>query len=473
MAYCVVNGVQYGIVANLQLGLKGPEQLMKDVAQNVELSPMPELDYQTIVFDLVCENYEFPDWKAMAREIEIRRVGYAVEATMRQTLEVNRQKDETYQANKVALAKRQKQLIAAQENPETRLPDDQFAAATKEVEGAIAANEASDGGILRWDSTTFPSYSYRENQVMEWWLGLRNDEPKRANCWECVLMALVNTKSLNVPKSYMIWCVEQINTELFEEFNKNMPGRAKVSRLYSYAVKNMDYYFPRCGAPVINANKERLRPREETNNFFELPITKVIPRGRLLIFDYMTHVGISTGTMVPITTEAGRNNWKRNVGHGILDLNGVGQTIRERAIEDFVCPTNCNNQLIVAPFPVCNEQGTIAVQGSVPLSPQEIEEYRRNLDIEVTKAHDAKVGQIEAWRKNAIAAGKLNATQIDKKYKNELVTAKFNFEKALVAAAKKIDKKKNNIDVIKPEPKEENFSLEYKPFDPYNGKVTF
>lgn len=473
MAYCVVNGVQYGAVANLQLGVKGAEQLMKDVAQNVELSPMPELDYQTIVFDLVCENYEFPDWKAIAREIEIRRVGYAVEATMRGMYDLNRSKDETYQANIEALAKREKQVIAAQENPETKLRDDQFAAATKEVKEAMAANEATDGDILRWSPTTFPNYSYRDKQVMEWWLGLRNDEPKRANCWESVLMALVNTKSLNVPKGYMIWCVEQIDTEVFEEFNKNMRGRAKVSRLYSQAVKHMDYYFPRYDAPVIDSKKERLRPREETNNCFELPVTKVIPRGRLLIFDYMTHVGISTGTMVPITTEAGRNNWKRNVGHGILDLNAIRQTIRERAIEDFVCPTNCNNQLIVAPFPVCNESGTIAVRGMVPPTAEEIDAYRKSLDKEAAAAYEDTVKSLEATRKAQKDAGKLSDAQIEKKYKFGLLAANTKYENAVVAAAKKIDKKFNNLKAVQPTPKEENFTLEYKPFDPYNGKVTF
>lgn len=471
MQYLVVNSTRYEAVAKPELGIKDAEQLLKDIGANAKLTPMPESDFETIVSDLVWEKSEFATWAALAKEIEIRRVGYAVETTLRSMLKANATKDEAYQEAKKGMEELEVELREMSESSSPK--DTDIARIREDLETAKRNVEAFDTKILRWSSNTFPNYSHRDKQMMQWWLGLRREDPTLANCWECALMALVKTTFFKIPKEYMVWCVEQISTPIYMDFDPKTPKSVLISRLYSAAVSCMDYYFPRYGVPVIDATKERYRPADDSTECYQLPLDVVIPRGRLLIFDYLGHVAISTGELRPITSAMGRDAWARTTGHGVIDLNAKGQTLRERTIEDFAVPGNCNNQLIVAPFPICALTKTIAMKGSIPPTKEEVEAYQRSLDTAATEAFDSKVRQLEEQRDRALKRRGADPNRINKSHQAAVSDARVKFQNAVVKAAKKLNKKITFMSEITPNPKEENLELRYGPVDPYGGKVTF
>lgn len=436
--HVLVSGNRYEAVANQTTMVRGMAEFLQDIDTNTSLSGEEIPDINTIATDLIAENLEFTNWIAIAKEIEIRNVGYAVESTMRRMYEDNRVLDLEYQ-----------QRVAS---------------------GAYSSAElrAFDEKILRWEKQSFPIYEYRDRQLIQWLLGERTEEPRRLNCWECVLLALVKTAPGNVNKNYMIWATER---------------ETGTPRIANELVSNMDYYLPRFGTPVLNAAKERFRPADDTFPCFNLPPpnTFVIPRGRIVLFDKDTHFAISTGKPVRIKTTEWQQKFNRLMGHGILDLNGQQHTIRERTIEECVEPYGarrfggeaCNNRLLVAPFPICNDTKNIYLRGTIPPTPEEIDAYQKSLNEAATAAYEKELSRLDEIRKKATTANTESPQNIDTRYRREAAKAKEKYEKAVVTAYSKLQKKVQSLYEVKPAPTKESLALRYGPADPYNGKVEF
>lgn len=444
--HVLVNDSRYEAVANQDAHVKGMADFLRDIMNRADLTDNEIPEINTIARDLIAENREFANWIALAKEIEIRNVGYAVESTMRRMFESNRALDTEFVKKKEQKA---------------------------ETEEAL---EALDEKILRWTESSFPKYSYRDRQVVKWLLGERMDEPKRLNCWECVLFALVKTAPENVRKGYMTWAMEQVYVDAFRDFDPNQPAKFLLPRFYKELVAVMDYYFRRHGTPVLNEAKEQPTPGNNESNCFALPApgTFVIPRGRVVLFDYAEHVAISTGKSLPIQEEYARGVFGRLNGHGILDLNVKGFTIRERTIEELVAPSFGvrNNQLVIAPFPICTESKTIELEGTVPPTQEEIAAYQKSINEEATAAYNRKVEKLNRDFEVAKARPKANVSALEVRHRTNLNTAKQQFDQAVIKAAAILAKKKiKSIDDVVPASKQENLELRYSPMDPYGGEA--
>jgi Domain of unknown function (DUF4157) len=437
--HVLVSGNRYEAVADQDRMAKGFRDFLKDIDQNTSLSNDEIPDIDTIAIDLIVENREFTNWIALAKELQIRNVGYAVEATMRRMYESNKALDEEYK-ERVASGKDSAEVL-----------------------------NTLDDKILRWHPPTHPAYSYRENQLLRWLLGERVEEPKLLNCWECVLMALVKTAPGNVTKNYFSWACKRVG--------------GKTSLLFaSRLIAIMDYYLPRYTSDVIDASKELFRPKDDALFRYDLPAPDkfVIPRGRVILFGVgVEHVAISTGKPVRIATEEYHGVFKRTMGHGILDLNGAENTIRERTIEDCILATEtmgqaCNNELIIAPFPICNETEEIEMTGLTPPTQEELEKRRKEVDEEATKAYERQAAKLKSDFESSKKRSPDKAAAYEKVYKTKLSTAKQTFERAVLKAWEKQYKVKlSSIDKITVPPKEEKLVLRYGPADPYDGDVKF
>ncbi len=437
--HVLVSGNRYEAIAHKGRMAKGFADFLKDIDQNTSLSNDEIPDIDTITTDLIVENREFTNWVALAKELHIRKVGYAVEATMRKMYETNKALDEEYK-KRVALGTDSSEVL-----------------------------NALDDKILRWAPPTYPAYGYRDRQLLRWLLGERVEEPKLLNCWECVLMAFVKTAPGNVTKNYYTWACKRI--------------AGKTSLLFANRLIGiMDYYFPRYTSDVIDASKELFRPKDDELLRYDLPSPDkfVIPRGRVILFGVgVEHVAISTGKPFRIANEEYHGVFKRTMGHGILDLNGAENTIRERTIEDCILATAtqgeaCNNELIIAPFPICNETEEIEMSGSTPPTDEQIQAYRKTISDQATSAYERKLAQLKKQLEDRKKATPKFAEKHELRYKQDANTARRQFDTAVLKAWEELHGEKlSSIDKITLPPTEEKLTLRYGPADPYDGDVKF
>lgn len=345
------------------------EELMKELGDKAYLIPAQILS--EITLDLVTEGQIFWDWEGLLDEVFIRNVGYQVEAKMRELLVQNnaRQKD---------LKTKKEQADADFRNGTGRFK------VRKDYDTFIKedCNPATNGIITYGKASYFVAYksAWRALPMYQWIIGETNDEPLKMNCWEGVLYALYKTGL--VDKTYIGWCNSKGDRSSF----KGKEKEALFTLLLQQCILNMDYYFG-LENPEYAANPN-IKLLKKHGPAFEIPESTIIPRGRLLIFNSGEHVAISTGKLLPMQFDKARTEFPlQKRGHGMIEIDALYPEVdpsisfREGTIEDLMEQRYFYlRSLVVAPFPICKQAGTVALHGTK-------EEYP-DLSTEISAAKD-------------------------------------------------------------------------------------
>lgn len=132
----------------------------------------------------------------------------------------------------------------------------------------------------------------------QWLAG--GEEPKVLNCWEAVLFAAHHARWIDfVTKEYITHAIYRRNAAV---------APALVRTILSRPV----------GKAIASGSGKEL--------FVRIPLDILIPEGHLVIFGGNgEHVAVSTGDLRPIEEKSERQLLKRDLGHGILELDHFGK----------------------------------------------------------------------------------------------------------------------------------------------------
>lgn len=388
--------------------IKGNRALLVEVQKRLRTAiganrnySFPDQILVDIVADLQREKNNFATWDACLREIAIRNVGYQAEAKMRALMK----------ENNLIVEDQKKGFEARKAEAKKKLAEDLLAAGTDEEKKenanrecndklyTIAAEEREADGFLKW---TNPSYfpASVEFDMAAWVLGFTNIVPARMNCWEAVLFSLVMSGAAD--KSYITWANRTIELSRQPNWSKNS-GSKICPNFLEAALRNVEkYWYVSQDRLGIESKKQELGQEWRDKTMVRLPPELVIPRGRVVIMNFGSHVALSTGRNVRIESEDARKFFATQTGHGILELdkaeNGSEtiRSIRETTIEDLMSngPIYLKH-IAYAPFPHTMTPNKFNVDKSVNpktlLSVEEavqkfLEENEGQIQVDIDKA---------------------------------------------------------------------------------------
>jgi exonuclease VII small subunit len=316
-----------------------------------------------ILVDFVQEDIVFVNDNELLAEIAIRNVGYQAETAMRKLMNDNMK---PLAKNLVRKHSRTEAARAQWAKDEVIQYSDRKYKSFLDFDADLyQIAEEADDGFLKWQSASYlnkPSASPIEN----WLLEKTPYEPMAMNCWEGTLYALV--KSGAVDKSYLSWA----NTTIKTRPDWTPAGfTAPITQFLLATVNIRDGYW--C-VPSANSLKITLDCLPQKTGWTDtqcvcIPADFTIPRGRLIIFNFASHVAISTGRKYLIASEAARQRFGTMMGHGILELDKPDEesaelrTISETTLEDLINMAGTYLQhVMIAPFPRIETDGVTQIQ---------------------------------------------------------------------------------------------------------------
>jgi hypothetical protein len=195
-------------------------------------------------------------------------------------------------------------------------------------------------GFITWDAASF--FPMKKTTPLALWLLDQSDEnPQQMNCWESVFYAAIMSKVID--KNYLIWA--NTTHDITKAWKPD--GFDQLPNFLLEMVKIRDHYWSFPSDP-LEYKDDRLPQagKGEVERFACLPTEVTIPKGRIVILNFGSHVAISTGKLRALDTELAVRTFNSLTGHGILELDHNNQsdddksgvtTIRETTIEDLVC----------------------------------------------------------------------------------------------------------------------------------------
>lgn len=309
-----------------------------------------------ILVDFVQDDAAFADDAALLAEIAIRNVGYQAETAMRQLMDSNNRTmlKQQYDTGKL-LEKAKAQWI--QDQP-LALSERHYKTETEYNDDVNDITETGAQGFLQWGRASYFT-STTNTPLARWVLGATSELPLWLNCWETTLFSLV--KAGLASKDYMIWANM---TPTMAPPDWKADGVTSPTPNFQRAMPLIrDYYWSVADGPLKDQS-DRMRQKtdwQDTGSVCIPPDFK-IPRGRLVILNFCSHVALSTGRPYLIADESAQEFFGTRMGHGILELDGADgstgpmRTIRETTIEDLQVSMGSTylKHIIIAPYPSIN-----------------------------------------------------------------------------------------------------------------------
>jgi hypothetical protein len=476
------------------------EAVLKNVGKSVE----KVVDLHVILADILNEDLLFSNWDELEREVRVREVGYQAETAMRNLMKENGPK---YAGWKEAV-KEYTEKAAKTWAAESKLALDQRKTYASETDmsadvGRFEAEALGKADVITWGSASWTNAATSYALPMfQWLVGAREAPPRKMNCWESVLYALVVSKA--APKNYILWANAS--------YGAHSDFTSKPINVLAGLMDCMDYFYwsqdTKAFPCPIKSKKARVPAKYYDKNFVTIPSDLVIPRGRVIMFGTGEHVAISTGKKRALEEEEAKARFGIEEGHGMLELDGVTGTIIETTIEDLFAhrPTYLAG-LVVAPFPICPDtrKDKVAVPYVRPANEEAAaaakkelveQEYESTLASQLASV-DAKFAKrlansrnrIDALQKELDDASNPLSDEQRKQKSNTIENENSAIKKtqALVDGEKKSVEKKIEKEVMEEMKRrllaEENIKyvekalvnkyIDYGPMDPYRGLVKF
>lgn len=329
--------------------VKGNRMLFVRLHQNMKQNVAPDVNYVLpdkilleILADFHRERATFANWPACLREVVIRNVGYQAEAKMREIMNENevivKEMVKEFDARKDKLDKQLKQDLALVGSDATKKLE--LERVCKNALHGIAVEEKDAEGFLKW---TNPSYftAVVDLELAAWVLGFTDKLPSSMNCWEAVIFSLV--RSGVVDKSYITWANKTISIAQQPAWLR-VRDRQVCPNFLEAAMRNVEKYWHVGDNDTLNIpDKKQELPQDWKNkDMVRLPPDLLIPRGRVVILNFGSHVVLSTGKNIRIESKEARNFFATEIGHGILELDKAEngpykvRSIKETTIEDLI-----------------------------------------------------------------------------------------------------------------------------------------